>query len=186
MDPIAHFTIPVLLLLFLFRSNKRLVFLLAPLTLFSDMDFFTNIHRILFHNILFVIIVSCVSYIIFSLLFKVKNKKEFFFIACFLLGAHLLLDFDHYGIGLFYPFDYHIYGFDFNRFHFVFKEYKDGFWLTFPFEQIPKKQVLFIIILQLIFWHRAISEFYRERLIKSKAMVYFIKKANNLFKTVNI
>jgi hypothetical protein len=119
-------------------------------------------------------------------LFKVKNKKEFFFIACFLLGSHLLLDFDHYGIGLFYPFDYHIYGFDFNGFRFVFKEYRDGFWLIFPFEQIPKKQVLFIIILQLIFWHGAISEFYRERLIKSKAMVYFIKKANNLFKTVNI
>ncbi|MBL7169555.1 MAG: hypothetical protein ISS48_00875 [Candidatus Aenigmarchaeota archaeon] len=180
MYPLAHYTIPVLFLLFLFKSDKKLILLLAPLTLMPDLDFFTNIHRLLFHNIFFVIGLSWLSYLLLGKLFKINNKKEFFFITLFLLGSHLLLDFDAYGVAFFYPLDNHILGFDFNKFHFMVNEYKDGFRLIFPFERIPKREVILIIILQFIFWLRSISEFYENREIKSQGFNNFITKIDNL------
>ena len=186
MYPLIHYIIPTLLLLFLFKSDKKLVFFLTPLTLLSDLDYFTNLHRLLLHNIFFIILVSCLSYLFLKKLFKIENKKEVFFVIIFLLVSHLVLDFDNYGVGLLYPFDYHLLGFDFHSFNFVFKEFKDGLWFNFNLQEIPKKEVVFIITLQLIFWYRSISDYYKNKLIKSKVLIYFIEKVNNLSKTVNI
>ena len=103
MLPIFHLLIPVLILLLL-RTEKRL-FLLAPIALLPDLDYFTLIyHRAFFHNIFFGI--ALVSLIYFRLGRKPALVSALFFFS------HLALDFDSVGVGLLFPLTSMAYGFD--------------------------------------------------------------------------
>ena len=98
MEPVIHFLLPLLFVLALLpKLNRRLVFILSPLTILPDFDWFFG-HRYLFHNVFFILIVSLIVYIIFD------KKKLVFFLALFFLASHLILELDNLGIGLFYPF----------------------------------------------------------------------------------
>ncbi len=97
MEPVFHITLPILILLFFFpRLDKKLVFGLAFFMILMDFDIFiADMHRILFHNILFIIMMVVVVYF---LLGKLASK-----ISLFYLSSHILLDL--YGpIAVFYPF----------------------------------------------------------------------------------
>ena len=108
MEPIYHFLIPVLLLLLLVK-NKKLVFLLAPIAIIPDFDvFIPNLHRTLFHNIFFGIVLMAVAYFIIKKFYKTK-LSSFILIASVLFFSHLLLDFDASGVAFFFPFDQYAY-----------------------------------------------------------------------------
>lgn len=108
MDPIYHFLIPVLILLAA-RADKKLVFLLAPLSIIPDFDGLTvTMHRALFHNIFFAVILLAVLYLIIKKFYKTKFAS-FLFVASTMFFSHLLLDFDSYGIAFFFPLDKHAY-----------------------------------------------------------------------------
>jgi LPXTG-motif cell wall-anchored protein len=97
MEPIAHLFLPVLLILAIYPNiPKRYVFYLAPLTFLMDFDlFFPDFHRILFHNLFFVIFVAALVYLLWN--------KRAFFISLFYLSSHLILDLAYPGSAWFYP-----------------------------------------------------------------------------------
>lgn len=174
MYPITHFTVPVILLIFLFNVDRKLVFLLAPLTILPDFDIFTTFHRLLFHNIFVGILSVFLSFFVLRTVFKIE-KKKFLLVGLFLFFSHLLLDFNGYGVSFFYPLDNHLYGFDYREKRIVVNEFSKKFEIIFPIEQIPKKEVAIIIILQLIFWYDSIGEFYRQKSIKQKWLRSLVK-----------
>jgi len=97
MEPILHFFLPLLFVLALFpKLNRRLIYIMSPLTILPDFDWFFG-HRYFFHNIFFIFAISIVVYIIFD------KKKIVFLLALFFLGSHLILELDRLGVGLFYP-----------------------------------------------------------------------------------
>lgn len=105
MEPIIHIIIPTLVLLaFMPEIDKKLILALMPLTVIPDVDLLLGMHRYLFHNIFFVLIVTGIVYLISNRknIFKFKNLLPAG-IALFFLTAHLVLDFGGPGIGLFYP-----------------------------------------------------------------------------------
>lgn len=97
MEPILHFLIPVLLLLAFFpKINRLLVLKLSILTIIMDFDIFLpNYHRIAYHNIFFLIIMTLIVYFIAG---GLASK-----IALFFLGSHLIFDMFDVGPALLWP-----------------------------------------------------------------------------------
>lgn len=98
MEPILHILIPLLILLALFpKLDKKLIIGLSLLTILIDIDFFIYpLHRILMHNIFFVLIISLLVYLI-------SNNLKAFYISLYYLIAHLILDLTIGGVAIFYP-----------------------------------------------------------------------------------
>jgi len=102
MHPIFHLLLPVSILL-LFRLEKRL-FLLSPIALLPDLDYFSVIyHRALFHNVFFG------ALLILAVYFSFGRKPAL--VSSFLFLSHLALDFDRTGVGLLFPLSQNAYGF---------------------------------------------------------------------------
>ena len=102
MLPICHLLIPVLILLLL-KTDKRL-FLLAPIAILPDLDYFTLIyHRAFFHNIFFGLAIVLAVYFWFG--------RKPAFVSAFFFFSHLALDFDSAGVGFLFPLTNMAYGF---------------------------------------------------------------------------
>jgi len=100
MEPLIHFIIPIVFLMaFAPNLNKKLIFLLSPLLVLPDFDFFVKAK--LFHSIFFVLIVSFLVYLLYNK-FVQKDKKAFY-LSLFYLSSHLLFDLGGPGIPFFYP-----------------------------------------------------------------------------------
>jgi len=97
MEPIVHILIPLVFLLAIFyKLDKKYVFYLLPLTFIIDLDtYIPGTHRYLFHNLLFVILISTIVYFAWD--------KRAYFVSLFYLGSHLILDFAEPGVALLYP-----------------------------------------------------------------------------------
>jgi membrane-bound metal-dependent hydrolase YbcI (DUF457 family) len=104
-EPIAHYFIPTLILFSLFPERRKTVLLLSPLALLPDFDFFIG-HLYLFHNLLFVFVVS-------GLVGFYYKERLPSFLAFYFLFAHLLLDTFGPGVGFFYPLYPRLFRFDF-------------------------------------------------------------------------
>ncbi len=99
MDTFAHITIPLLILLAL-RINTRKALLMLPLAVIPDLDLFFRQHRLLFHNVFFIIVIPLIVVIYMH---KYKPKYyDYAWIGLFYLASHLILDLSE-GIALFYP-----------------------------------------------------------------------------------
>lgn len=98
MEPLLHLVIPSLIALAFFpRKHFKSILLMIPFTFIMDFDFFINgYHRILFHNIFFIIIVALILYFALG---KIKSL-----IASFFMLAHLIMDLNSTGVALFWPF----------------------------------------------------------------------------------
>ena len=98
MEPILHIILPLfIILVFLPKLDKKLVIPLSILTILPDFDIFIyGMHRILFHNIFFVIIVSAIVYSTIG--------KQAFYLALYFISSHLLLDIAKEGAAFFWPF----------------------------------------------------------------------------------
>lgn len=108
MEPILHLFLPVAILLIIFPVLDKLLLLkLWPLTFIMDFDLFIypELHRALFHNFLFLILVSLVVLYYFG--------KTGFYISLFYLFSHLLFDSAIVGNALFWPFSDYLFGFNF-------------------------------------------------------------------------
>ncbi len=97
MEPILHLIIPLLIILVLFpKLDKKLVVMLSLLAFTPDFDIFIQgWHRILFHNIFFVILVSL---LIYSRLGKQAGYITFYFVS-----SHLILDLAKEGVAILWP-----------------------------------------------------------------------------------
>ena len=97
MEPIFHLLIPPLLLMAFFpKINKKLILILSPLTFIMDFDsLIPGYHRIIFHNFLFVIILTL---IIWFSLGKIPGL-----ISLYYLSSHIIFDMRDWGVALFYP-----------------------------------------------------------------------------------
>lgn len=105
METIFHFFFPLLILLAIFpKLDRRTVWMLSPLAVIPDIDFYMG-HRYMLHNIFFVLFVSALVYMLFSSkrLKKLSTGRTAFLIAFFLLSSHLLLDLGGPGVGIIYP-----------------------------------------------------------------------------------
>ncbi|MBW2966514.1 metal-dependent hydrolase [Candidatus Woesearchaeota archaeon] len=100
MEPLIHFIIPIIFLLaFAPNLNKKLIFLLSPLLILPDIDFFLKAK--IFHNLLFVLVICFVVHFLYS--WFIKKDKRIFYLALFYLSSHLLFDLGGPGIPFFYP-----------------------------------------------------------------------------------
>lgn len=158
MQLIFHFIIPVIALLAL-KIDKKLVFLLAPLTIIPDLDAFTSLHRGLFHNIFFGIFLVIISYFIAKRFYK-TTLKLFFFVALFLFLSHLILDFDVSGVAPLFPLDQHVYGIKgLKLVRYTLQE------VQLEYVHISFHELIIISILQLLFFNYVFSF---RRIIKEK------------------
>lgn len=100
MEPIFHVIIPSLILIAFFpKISKKMVIISAFIVEFlMDVDslFGVEWHRILFHNIFWVILIG-LGFWLFT-----KNK-EWRNTAWFMAGTHLLFDLRDFGVALFWP-----------------------------------------------------------------------------------
>jgi len=124
METTFHIVIPLLLLLVFFpKLEKKYIFGLLFLTILPDFDYVINVdlHRFLFHNIFFVIIITL-------MVWGLWNKRAAI-VGGFYLFSHLLLDFANNGpVALFWPFYNKLYLVNFNLKYFggfKFKVYWD-------------------------------------------------------------
>lgn len=102
MHPIFHLLIPVSVLLLLRLENR--LFLLSPISLLPDLDYFTGIyHRALLHNVFF-------GALLLSVIYLSLGKKPAL-VSSFLFLSHLALDFDDVGVGYLFPLSQDAYGF---------------------------------------------------------------------------
>ena len=92
MEPIVHILIPLVFLLLVFpKLDKKYVFYLLPLTFIIDLDtYIPGTHRYLFHNLLFVILISTIVYFAWD--------KRAYLVSLFYLGSHLILDLGEPGV----------------------------------------------------------------------------------------
>ncbi|MDP3919073.1 MAG: hypothetical protein Q8Q35_04195 [Nanoarchaeota archaeon] len=96
MEPFLHAIIPAIILLALYPKLKlKYILLLLPIVWFLDIEYITNYHRFLFHNIFFVLLIAEVMYFAW-------NKKAFW-ISLYYGLSHLILDSGFPGNALFYP-----------------------------------------------------------------------------------
>jgi len=97
MEPWVHIIIPVIFLLAIFpKLDKKYLFYLLPLTFIIDLDtYIPGTHRYLFHNLLFVILITTIVYFAWD--------KRAYFVSLFYLGSHLILDLGEPGVAFFYP-----------------------------------------------------------------------------------
>ena len=90
--PILHLLIPVIVLRLL-KVDKKLVFFLSPLALLPDLDIITPLHRILFHNLLFVLIIPLIVTLLVKKFFPSQHSsKKIYLISFLMLSLHLMLD----------------------------------------------------------------------------------------------
>ena len=108
MEPLIHFLVPLLLLVFLFpKLDKKIAVGLSLLTQLPDFDIFVvhDLHRALFHNLFFVVIVALiVAYFL---------GKTGFFVSLYYLISHLIFDSAEAGNALFWPLYNNLLGFKF-------------------------------------------------------------------------
>ncbi|MBT3984920.1 hypothetical protein HOD38_03270 [archaeon] len=97
MEPIIHLFLPAIVLLAIYPNiPKKYVLGLAPLAVLADFDLFVGgWHRLLFHNLFFVILVALLVYALWN--------KRAFFIALYYTLSHLILDFAYPGSAWLYP-----------------------------------------------------------------------------------
>jgi hypothetical protein len=86
--PLLHYIIPVAILL-LFRMDKKLVFLLSPLSVLPDIDFFFLPHRAWCHSVFFGALVVLISWLALRRYFK---AKDIILIATIMFLSHDVLD----------------------------------------------------------------------------------------------
>jgi len=98
MEPLVHLIIPPLVLLAFIPKLRKLIFSLLIFSVIMDLDVFIPgaFHRILFHNLLFVLIVVLIIYFIFGGIHSI--------ISGYYLISHLILDLGAPGFSIFWPF----------------------------------------------------------------------------------
>ncbi len=105
MEPLVHLLIPTTILYFLLPKHRKWVLILSFLTFIMDFDYFIpDYHRVFFHNLFFIIIISTT---IFLILGKIP-----YFISLFYLFSHLIFDISDPGYAIFFPFSNTLYGLD--------------------------------------------------------------------------
>lgn len=98
MEPLIHLLLPLTILLVFFpKLEKKYVFGLLFLAVIPDLDFLVKmeLHRYLFHNIFFVLIITFLIWILWD--------KKATIIGFYYLMSHLILDFAEGAIALFWP-----------------------------------------------------------------------------------
>lgn len=97
MEPVFHYLIPVLLLIFFFpKLRTKKVLLLGLLAFIPDFDcLIFGAHRFWFHNLFFILIIFLIFYLAFG--------KRTGLLSLYFLSSHLLLDLAKPGVALFYP-----------------------------------------------------------------------------------
>ncbi len=113
MDPFAHITLPLLILLAL-RVKTRKALLMLPLTLILDFGFFfRGLHRMVFHNVFVAVLIPLV---ILIYIYRYHSKYESYaFIAFFYLVSHVILDLGK-GMAFLYPLTTDFYYFEMQLF----------------------------------------------------------------------
>lgn len=104
MDFVGHYVIAALVGLAVFgKQDWKKILAFSLFALLPDFDFFFKLHRMLFHNIFFAVIIGL---LVFAVLKKFKEEKALKYSAFAFLGvlSHLLLDLGKPGVALFYPF----------------------------------------------------------------------------------
>ncbi len=109
MEPFLHWIIPTVILLAFFpQLNKKWILFLSPLTWLADFDkFIPGLHRVLFYNIFFMILVVGI------LFFTFRNNKQYFWAGSFLFMSHYVFDLSFPGYALFWPLIQRLYFVDF-------------------------------------------------------------------------
>ena len=113
MEPIFHLLLPLGILLVLFPNlDKFKVICLSLLTQVMDLDtfLFHDYHRMVFHNLTFMLIVALIVFYFLG--------KTWFFVSLYYLLSHLILDSSEVGNSLLWPFYSNLLGFNFNFFVF--------------------------------------------------------------------
>ncbi|MBS3816453.1 MAG: metal-dependent hydrolase, partial [Candidatus Thermoplasmatota archaeon] len=113
MDPFAHITIPLLILLAL-RIQTRKVLLMLPFAVIMDVDFlFAGSHRMFLHNMFLAILIPL---IILVLIHRYRPEyRDYGYIAFFFLISHFILDLGK-GMTIFYPLSTDFYYFEWQLF----------------------------------------------------------------------
>lgn len=171
MEPLFHVILPLLILLAFFpRLNKDLVFKLLFLTIIMDFDIFIpNEHRMIFHNLLFVLVVVLIIYFLMG---KVASL-----IGLYYLISHLILDLSKFGLAFLYPFYKNLIYLNFA----IFRESGKFFAIDFEVKSIaatalPEFKIsyyltyggsLILILLILIFIVKIVSKKLKKRSIQS-------------------
>ncbi len=109
MEPLFHYIIPLLGIFAIFpkfskRFGYKKLLLLGLLSFIPDLDLFIGMHRVLFHNLLFVTILSLIILFIFG--------KTYGLLSIYFLGSHLLFDLNRFGAALLWPFYKNLMGFE--------------------------------------------------------------------------
>lgn len=108
---VIHAILPLLVLLAIPALDRRKVWILWPLTLAPDLDYFFGFHRATLGNVF--ILLPFLLVLAWSLRPKARdwNRVEWMGIAIVYLGTHLLMDTFTGGTVLFYPFTDYTYCF---------------------------------------------------------------------------
>jgi len=97
MEPLVHLILPALILLAFLPKYKKEVLLFSLFAILPDFDtYIPHFHRILFHNIFFILIIALSVYLI-------SNKFNAILSSYYLL-SHLILDIEYPGTAFLYPF----------------------------------------------------------------------------------
>ncbi len=93
-SPLIHLVIALAIVLVLLKEEKYIKYSLFALL--PDLDYFSGMHRALFHNIFIIIAISLLIY------FIIKNEKVSIVIFIFMF-SHIILDLFNGGASLFFP-----------------------------------------------------------------------------------
>lgn len=103
MDFAGHYVIAALVGLAVFgRRDWKKILALSLLAVLPDFDFFFGLHRVLFHNIFFAVIIGLAVYAVLKKTGDLQALKHSAFASAAVI-SHLLLDLGRPGIALFYP-----------------------------------------------------------------------------------
>ena len=103
MDFIGHYLIAALVGLGVFgKQDWKKILAFSLFAILPDLDFAFGLHRMLFHNVFFAVIIGL---LVFAVLKKFKVEKALKYGAFAFLGvfSHLLLDLGKPGLALLYP-----------------------------------------------------------------------------------
>lgn len=109
MEPLLHYIISVLALLAIFpklceRFGYKKILLLGVLSILPDFDVLAGMHRYLFHNLFFTILIIMILWLSLG---KIPGLLSVYF-----LGSHLLFDMNIVGISLLWPIYKNFLGFE--------------------------------------------------------------------------